>query len=767
MANTSLHLFPLGDVELLSGPFYHASKINEAYVFAHDIDRLLAPFLAEAGLPPKAERYDNWENSGLDGHTAGHFLTSLALMAATGNLEAGTRLNYMIDELARCQVANGNGYVGGIPGSKAFWSEIAAGNIRPTLFTLNERWVPWYNIHKLFAGLRDAYKLTGNEKALEILLNLTRWTEELTRNLSEAQMQQMLITEHGGMNEVFADLYALKGDSRFLTLAKRFSQHEILNPLLEGRDNLDGLHANTQIPKVIGFMRIAQLTNNTTWMAASDFFFQTVVNNRSVAIGGNSTYEHFHPANNFTSMMESREGPETCNTYNMMKLARMLYLSKNNLSYIDFYERALYNHILSSQHPEHGGLVYFTPMRPQHYRVYSEPGVHFWCCVGSGIENHAKYGELIWTHDMNNLFVNLFIPSILNWRDKNVKITQNTAFPDSEKTTLTVNTRRPQKFSINIRYPSWVKEGQLEININDRRVKVEAKPGEYAQLRRRWRDGDRIEVSLPMHTHGEMMPDGSPYKAFLHGPIVLAAPAGNYNLTGLIADASRMGHIASGPLVPRYKTPMIIIDNDNWSNKIAQNKEKPLTFSIENLVYPADAPFTTLIPFFKLHDARYITYWETTTTKELQNRIELSKAREREAMALEAITIDQVQPGQQQPEMDRNFQGENTQAGVHQNRHWRHAAGWFSYDMRDKNNEAKTLRVTYFGLDNNRHFNIVVNGNLLSRVSLDGSRGNTFFNVDYPIPAGYLSGDGVIRVRFEATNNSLAGGIYDVRLLRE
>jgi uncharacterized protein len=759
--------FPLSAVRLTDSPFLHASKLNEAYVLAHDPDRLLAPFLMDAGLEPKAERYGNWENTGLDGHTGGHYLTSLALIiASSGNEEANKRLQYMIAELARCQEANGNGYVGGVPGGKAMWEDIAKGNIRAGNFSLNGKWVPWYNIHKLYAGLKDAYILAGNQQALEILIKLSDWTVELCSNLTDEQMQNMLVSEHGGMNEVFADVYDITGNEEYLELARRFSHHAILNPLLAKEDHLTGLHANTQIPKVVGFMRIAQVTNNVEWEDASDYFFETVVNNRSVSIGGNSTYEHFHPADDFTSMVESREGPETCNTYNMMKLARLLYLSKTDLKYMDFYERALYNHILGSQHPDHGGLVYFTSMRPQHYRVYSQPEVNFWCCVGSGIENHAKYGELIYAHDYDNLYVNLFIPSELNWKDKGLQIVQTTEFPEAETTKLTLNLEKSSRFSINIRYPNWVRIGQMQVKVNGKTVRGSANPGEYFSVHRNWTNGDVIEVHFPMHTYGEYLPDELPYMAVLHGPIVLAAATGQDGLDGLIADGSRMGHIAHGPLYARDDAPLLVIDDENWMEKVKPVEGDPLTFEISELVYPESSKGTKLIPFYRLHDSRYIVYWQTASSTEMEEMLQNLQIEEQAAMALEAITIDQVETGQQQPESDRNFQSENTEAGIHKNRHWRHATGWFSYDLKDPGNEAKTLRITYFGLDTGRTFDILINDRQLATVQLDGSRGDGFFEVDYHIPSDFIVSN-KCTVKFKAHEGSIAGGIYHVRLLRE
>ena len=404
-----INTFPVSDVRLTSGMFKHAEDLDICYLMGLNPDRLLAPYMKEAGLKPKAENYPNWENTGLDGHIGGHYLSALSYMyASTGNEEIGKRLDYFLSELKRCQDASGNGYLCGVPDGKTIWNEIKEGKINANPFGLNDRWVPLYNIHKTYAGLRDAYLVAGKEEAKGMLVALTDWMMNIVSGLTDEQIQDMLRSEHGGLNEVFADVYAITGDEKYLELAKRFSHRFILDPLVEKKDMLTGNHANTQIPKVIGFKRIADLDGNQEWSSASEFFWNTVVENRSVSIGGNSVREHFHKSDDFSSMMTSEQGPETCNTYNMLRLTKLLYGTSGEVNYMDYYERALYNHILSSQNPVQGGFVYFTPMRSGHYRVYSQPQNCFWCCVGSGMENHARYGEMIYASRDNELIVNIF-----------------------------------------------------------------------------------------------------------------------------------------------------------------------------------------------------------------------------------------------------------------------------------------------------------------------------------------------------------------------
>lgn len=766
---TSLQTFPLSEVSLQQGPFYRAQQADMKYMLELDPDRLLAPYLIDAGLPSPKERYGNWENTGLAGHIGGHYLTALSLMyASTQNKELLDRLNYMIDKLAECQEKNGNGYVGGIPGGQPMWEEIRKGNINAGSFSLNGKWVPLYNIHKLFAGLRDAYLVAGNKKAKDILIKLSDWFYDLTANLSDEQIQEMLRSEQGGLNEVFADVSVVTGDKKYLTLAKRFSHRLILNPLIEHKDQLDGLHANMQIPKIIGFKRISELAGDTTWSDAAAFFWKTVVENRTVSIGGNSVREHFNPENDFTSMIESNQGPETCNTYNMLRLTKMLFLTDPEVKYMDYYERALYNHILSSEHPK-GGFVYFTPMRPRHYRVYSQPDQSFWCCVGSGLENHGKYGELIYARAGNDLYVNLFIPSTLSWQEKGITVVQDTKFPDEETSRIKLTLTKPQKFAIKVRHPSWVKKDEFKVMINGKPFSSSSSASSYAIIERTWKSGDVITVTLPMHNAVEYLPDGSSWGSFLHGPIVLAAATDTTDLGELWADDSRMGHVASGKLYPIDGAPVIVKRSDDFVSQLTPLKGQPLTFSVSELVDSEKYKNLKLVPFYTIHEKRYMIYWPVVTPKELEQRKLEMKEREKIMLELEARTVDQVAPGEQQPEKEHNMQGEKMETGMHRERFWRDAHGWFSYDLVNKDGKGKILRITYFGGDRNRTFDILLNGKLFKTVTMDASHGEEFYDVDYPISSDFLkngANDNILTVKFVAHEGSVAGGIYDVRLLK-
>lgn len=765
---TPARLFPLKSVRLLeTGPFALAVKANRTYLLALDPERLLAPFRREAGLPALAQSYGNWENGGLDGHTAGHYLSALAVMIASGqdtpDGQLQARLDTMLDELLLCQKAYGDGYIGGVPGSRDLWGAVANGDWQ----AVNKRWVPWYNVHKTFAGLRDVYLETGNTKARDLLVRLGDWCVALSSKLSDEQMQGMLNQEHGGMNEVMADIYAITGDQKYLKNAERFNHHAILDPLEKHLDQLTGKHANTQIPKVIGLERIATLTGDKTADSGARFFWETVTQKRSVAFGGNSVSEHFNDPRDFRGLLLHREGPETCNTYNMLRLTEQLFASAPSAAYADYYERALYNHILASINPEHPGYVYFTPIRPDHYRVYSVPGEGFWCCVGTGMENPGKYGEFIYARAAEGIYVNLFIASELKENSLGLTLRQDTAFPDEESSRLTLTLAQPRTFTLFLREPGWVAPGAFTLKVNGEAVPVTTAPSSYVAVRREWKDGDKVELVMPMRTTVEGLPDGSPWYAILRGPLVLAHPAGTKDLTGLRADDARMAHVAMGPEVPLDQVPVLLTTPEGIPSKVvADSAVGPMHFRLIDCVEPKAVDGLALIPFFRLHDARYQLYWELTTREGIAARKDELIAAERARAAREAATLDSLTPGEQQPEVEHAYQGEETDSGIYNGRHWRHGRV-IQYSLSPRGEKNVALSVTYSGSDNGRQFDIFANGTLIATQALVGEKFGEFIEKQYAIPAAALAAgtDGRVTIRFVA-KKKLAGGLFDVRLIR-
>ena len=765
--------FPIGDVKLLDGPFKHARDLNLNVLLQYDVDRLLAPFRAEAGLPKKAEYYPNW--AGLDGHIAGHYLTAMAMnWQMTGNPECLRRMEYMIDELAGCAAANalnhpswGVGYIGGVPQSDSMWSAFMKGDFRQ----YSSAWAPFYNIHKMFAGLRDAWLYCGNEKARGLFLGFCDWGINLTAGLSDAQMEQMLRNEHGGMNEVFADAYAMTGDPKYLTAAKRFSHKQIMEPLARDEDRLDNLHANTQVPKAIGFTRIGELGGGGEYAEAGRFFWQTVTRNRSLAFGGNSRREHFPSAEACIDFVNDDDGPETCNSYNMLKLTEDLFRISPDAEYADFYERTMFNHILSTQHPEHGGYVYFTSARPRHYRVYSVPNEAMWCCVGSGMENQSRYGQFIYTHQGGDLYVNLFVASELDWKDKKVVIRQETSFPEQEGTKLTV-VSGGGRFKMLVRCPGWLKTGTMTVSVNGKPMTVQGIPSTYVAIERKWKKGDVVEVGLPMQNRVEHMPNVPDYIAIMHGPILLGMRTGTEDLAGLLADDGRWSQYAAGTKLPVDQAPILVCHNvDHIGNHIRPVPGKPLHFRFEGIqmLNPIDAD---LEPFSGIHDSRYQIYWLALNDVGYEEYVDSLARKEKEMLALESRTLDAVAPGEQQPETDHRILSERSNTGVTRDVHYRDAArgGWFSYEMETEGlSEGITLYVLYWGAAEwaTRRFDISVDDEPLITVDNTGKwMQSQFKSEEYPVPASMLEGKDRVRIRFQAAEGATVGGIYDLRILK-
>ncbi len=549
--------FALGEVQLLDSPFKNAQARNAAYLLALEPDRLLHRFREYAGLPPKGELYGGWEAQGVSGHILGHYLTACALQyAATGDEKFKQRVDYIVDELALCQAQYTDGvlknYVGGLPDAKRIFSEVSGGDIRSAGFDLNGGWVPWYTLHKLFAGLLDAYNLTGNDKAKTVVAKLGDWATDVTKNLNDDQWQRMLACEHGGMNESLAELYAITGETKYLDLSRKFYHKAILDLLAAQRDELAGKHSNTQIPKVIGTARLYELSGDEKFGTISTFFWQEIVNHHSYAMGGNSIGEHLGQPDH----LNNRLGPstaETCNTYNMLKLTRHLFEWKPEARLADFYERALYNHILASQDPKTGMMCYYVSLLPGHFKTYSNQFDSFWCCVGSGIENHTKYNDSIYFHDNNNLWINLFIPSQLDWKDKGVTLRQETAYPQNGKVNFTFG-GQPQNLTLRLRIPAWLSHTPT-IEVNGKKQPFQTENG-YALITRRWKANDKVTYWLPLELRQETMPDNPKRVALFYGPVTLAGELGTQGLNDKRIYGSSVGEI--GGDLP--KVPVLITD---------------------------------------------------------------------------------------------------------------------------------------------------------------------------------------------------------------
>jgi DUF1680 family protein len=735
--------FGVREVKLLDGPFLHAQDLDARWLLSLDPDRLLSWYRKEGKLEPQGEVYGGWESMGVAGHSLGHYLSACARMYhATGQEEFKRRVDYIVADLAKCQQAGGDGYLAAIPRGREVFAEVARGDIRSQGFDLNGSWVPWYTLHKLFAGLIDSYYLCGNEQAKEVAIKLADWADETTKNLTPEQWQKMLACEHGGMNESLAELYAITGDEKYLQLAEKFYHKAILDPLVEGKDSLAGKHANTQVPKAIGAARIAELTSDQKFAKIARAFWDIMVGSHTYVIGGNSFGEHLGEPGKLNDRLGDNT-TETCNTYNMLKLTSALFADKPAAKYADYAERALWNHILASQSSESGMVCYYVPLRAGATKPFQGPEA-FTCCSGSGMENHARYGEYIYAHSDDALWVNQFISSELNWQDKGVQLKQLTQLPDNGKTRIEVACNAPQEFTLNVRHPHWVESG-YRVTVNGKEIESPSGPASYVAIKRTWKSGDVIEIDTPLTLHLESMPDNPRRVAVFYGPLVLAG-----ELEG-----------QGDGLLP------VLVTNDKPVSEWLKPVEGRVAFRTNGVGRPGDQ---TLVPFFGVHgDTRYIVYWDIFNEDEWQQRQQEYEAeRERERQLAER-TVDYFAIGEMQPERDHKVEGEKTSAGEHGGRKFRHAqdGGWFSCELTLPKDKPADLLVTYWGSESGpRTFDLLLDGQKIATQSLHQDDPEKFWQKTYPLPDELTAGKEKAVLKFQAHPGNMAGGVFGIRLVR-
>ncbi len=739
--------FPLRDVKLLPGPFQEAMQRDVEYLLQLDPDRLLHRFRLFAGLAPKAPIYAGWESETLSGHTLGHYLSACAMYyAVTGDVRFKEKTDYVVNELALCQEARKTGYVGSIPKEDSVWNDVSKGNIRSAGFDLNGLWSPWYTLHKVFSGLLDAYLYSDNEKAKEVVIKFADWAGHITSGLNDEQLQKMLACEFGGMNEALINVYAITGNKKYLEVADRFYHKAIMEPLASQQDQLSGKHSNTQIPKIIGAARRFELTQNEKDKTIAEFFWNTIVKQHSYVMGGNSEYEYLTDAGKLNNHL-SQNTAETCNTYNMLKLTRHLFSWQPKADLFNFYERALYNNILSSQHPQSGMMCYFTPLRMGAKKEFSTPFDSFWCCVGSGIENHVKYGEAIYNRGKDgSVYINLFIASELNWKEKKVQIKQHTSFPNDDNVTLIIQSPKPQKFTLRIRKPEWA--GIAQFKINNKIIQPALETNGYWAISRTWKKEDKVEIVLPMQLHTEPMPDNANRIAVLYGPIVLA---GDLGLT-------KPDPVKGIPvLVNEYKN---VID---WVQAI---EKKNLTFQTKGVSTTGEVTFS---PLYQFTDHYYSVYWDQFTTQSWTQQQAAYEAEKESMRKLEERTIDVLRLGEMQPERDHNVTGERTVSGEDNDRTYRDAdeRGWFSFQMKINPSTKNILMLTYWGSERGRKmFDIFVDEVKIGTQELNSNDPGKFFNVNYELSPGLMKNKATITVKLVALPGKRVGALYGVRVVR-
>ena len=747
---------PLTAVRLLPSPYLTAIRVNLGYLHRLDPDRLLHNFRSQAGLIPKGAVYAGWESDTIGGHTLGHYLSALSLMhAQTGDAECKRRVIYIVDELTLCQAKSADGFVAGFtrrrgdaiePGRLVF-EEVRRGDIRPRKFDLNGSWVPLYSWHKLLAGLLDAQRHCGNKAALLVAEKLGSFIGGVFDALNQEQIQYMLDCEHGGLNESFAELYSRTGNPRWLALSETIYHRKVLEPLSRGEDCLPNIHANTQIPKLIGLARLHELTGEARHLKAAGFFWETVTRNYSYVIGGNADREYFEGPRSISRHI-TEQTCESCNSYNMLKLTRFLYAQHPRASYFDYYERTHLNHILAQHHPQTGMFAYMVPMMSGSHREFSTPFDDFWCCVGTGMESHAKHGDSIFWTRGNDLIVNLYIPATLTLSRPPVSLRLETAYPFADEIVLTVVKAVGRSASaISLRIPAWCETPSASV---DGQVQSPRVVDGYLRLHRAWRGGEVIRLALPRKLRIEATLDDPGTVALLYGPLVLAGDL--------------------GPATQRWDgiTPVLVGNDLSRSDDLARfivPTGDSAVFRTQGLVQPTDL---TLRPFTVQHDGNTAVYFRRFTEKEWgqeQLKIKTERMRLRE---LDARSTDIVRLGDADAEREHSLEAKISYAVVYRGRAGRDARsdGYFECTMRASPGPL-TLQATYWGEERDRRFKILVDGVIVAGEQLSGAGPSDFFERDYSIPAVLTNEKANLRIRFEPETGFSAGPVFGLRLYAE
>ncbi len=773
------HPLPLRDVRLLDGPLKRAQDADAKYLLELEPDRMLAYYRERAGLKPKAKPYGGWDGGGrnLTGHIAGHYLSAVSLMwAATGDPRFKERADYIIKEFKEVQDEHGDGYLSALEGGREAWDAVSKGNIRSGGFDLNGLWSPWYTLHKTYAGLRDAYRYTGNRTALAIEVKFAEWAESILAPMTEAQIQRMLNTEFGGMNEVLVDLYADTGNERWLKLSYCFEHHSFIEPLKRHQDILPGKHGNTQIPKLIGSADRFAYTGTGGDILAAGFFWDRVVQHHSFATGGDGKDEYFGWADRLNDFVDGRTA-ETCNVYNMLKLTRRLFALRPDAYYADFHERALFNHVLASINPENGQTCYMVPVGQGVQHEYQDMFHSFTCCVGSGMESHALHGDGIYYEAPHKLWVNLYAPSTADWKTAGVKLTTETDLPEGDTVTIRLTCETPQTFTFALRRPYWVGEG-FSVKVNGEPVpddvidplrdvpesgrRVENREarqaGSYVELQRTWKTGDTVVLALPKTLRLEPVPDNPRRAAIMWGPLVLAGDLGPER----------------GPRDERIEVPVFVAAEQPVADWLAPVPDEPGAFRTTGVGRMPDAVDRAgdvkLVPFYHLHRRTYAIYWDLFTPAEWEQKKAEYAAEQEQQRKLEKATVAYAQPGEMQPERDYNYQGADDARPTRvEGRAGRRARSWFSFDLPVEPDRPMALIATYYSAEWRRgtaRFKILVDGRPIAEQQVGRSEPERFYDIEYPVPANLIEGKDKVTVRFEAVEGSTVAGVFGLRMIR-
>jgi DUF1680 family protein len=773
--NPRINLFPLSAVRLHESQFKNIMDLNHEYLLSIDPDRLASWFRREAGLTPKAPPYPFWESEDvwgkgpLAGHIMGFYLSSMAMMfQSTGDQKIIEKLKYTLTELNECQVANRDGYLLATINGRQVFEDVTHLQFTTSNPLINDSWEPVYIMNKIMLGLANVYRRCDLPIAKDIFIKMADWFGiSVLDKLNHEQIQKLLVCEHGSINESYIDAYVITGDKKYLNWAAKLNDEDMWVPLSEGKDVLNGWHANTQIPKFTGFENVFQYTGEKKYTDAAKFFWDIVVNKHTWSIGGNSTGEHFFALKEFENRLPLTGGPESCNSVNMLRLTEILYRDYAEPEKIDYYEKVLFNHILSNYDPDSAMCVYYTSMRPGHYKIYGTKYHSFWCCTGTGMESPAKFGQMIYAYDNSSIYVNLFIPSEVKWFEKGVTLTQQTSFPDDGETIFTIKTTKPAAFSIKIRQPKWLAGAAMGLKVNGKKVKLQSKPGGYAEINRVWKNGDKISTNIISKISTETVPGGEQYFSVLYGPIIMAAKVDNHGLTP--SDFKHATITVANKKIPMSAAPSFAGSIDDIKSRIQKQSSSAISLVISD---PITKSNTTLIPFNRIYYNRYALYFRRFQTgSDYMSFKQREKSFHEFENLLNANVVDKVAAGDNADESAHLMEGVNTNAGGTDKERWRRArdGGYFMYQFTIVPGEKQQVYYSYIPDKNDKiAYDVFANGVLIATVDhsgFDSASVRERVSKAIDLPSSVIKNKNVT-VKFQAKWKSHTPQVYDLSIVK-
>lgn len=775
-AGSRMNYFSLSDVRLLDGEFKNIQDMTHKYLLTLDPDRLCSWFRREAGLTPKKQPYPSWESNPsqfiIPGHILGFYLSSMSMMyETTGDSEILARLEYTLRELDECQRAGGDGYIGAVRNGRQVYEAFMDDHSLVDGADIAGEPEPTYIMNKITLGLYGVYTRCGLPLAKDIMLGLLDWYDaNLFGPLDDEDLQRLLVCEHGSMSESYANAFLLTGDKKYADMAKRLNDERILIPCAEGRDIFAGWHANCLIQKLPGYEATYAITGDERFTDAALFAWKKITNDYSWVNGGNSTHEHFFRPSDADLKVIENGGPESCNTVNMLRLTEALYSHYARPEMIDYYERALLNHVLAIYEPERGQCAYIMKMQPGGFETHGVEQESFWCCTGTGYESPAKFQKMIYTHDSEALYINLFIPSELDWKEKDFKLRQLTRIPDEETTVLEIEKGNPAEIAIRLRHPYWVEAGKMRVKVNGKNIKTKTSPGQFAEIKRKWNSGDRIEVGLPMKVRVESLTPDRKFVSVSYGPAVLAAPFPSNDLKK--SDYFHPDDWHGNRNSVRHTFPQDSIARMTGSLKdiasgIIKTDDPLLKF--RTAIEPG-VPGSTLVPVYRLPYQRHIIYFPTENLDNdaTDNSI---KPWDKEMADLDNLTVDRVRIGDTDSERLHKMEAIKSETGNAFGHEWRHATdgGYFMYEMNALPSEPQDLYMVFRSDDSgDRTFDVLIDGRLLKTICHNEPNKNAegpFYSDTISIPDSVTKGKEKITVKFHAKKGNIAGGLFDVRII--